>query len=82
MIQADDIHRIRNLINSAVIDSEAKGSLRWPLGEEHFRDRLDDVGFCQTKAKIFRNSSMRLKVWDADRFDNSTSAGKLQERPV
>ncbi|KAF5948188.1 hypothetical protein HYC85_014145 [Camellia sinensis] len=70
---------IRSLINSAVLDPDVKGGLRWPLGKESSGDRYTVVGIWHTNAKTFRSSSMRLKVRHADRFDFRTSAGEVTE---
>ncbi|KAF8394056.1 hypothetical protein HHK36_020258 [Tetracentron sinense] len=70
-------HSIRNLIKSAVIDPDAKGGLRWPLGKECFGDRYRVVGVWHTKAKAFKSSLIRLKLRHADRFDFRTSTGEV-----
>ncbi|XP_052184441.1 uncharacterized protein LOC127796379 [Diospyros lotus] len=73
----DERHCIGNLINSAVLNSEVKGGLRWPLGQETSGGRFTVVGAWHTNDKIFQGSSMRLKVRDADRFDFRTSVGEV-----
>ncbi|XP_052184436.1 uncharacterized protein LOC127796378 isoform X2 [Diospyros lotus] len=73
----DEKHCIRNLVNSAVLNSEVKGGLRWPLGQETSGGRFTVVKTWHTNAKIFQGSSMRLKVRDADRFDFLTSVGEV-----
>ncbi|KAF5199417.1 Dna-directed rna polymerase subunit alpha [Thalictrum thalictroides] len=75
----DDKDSLSNILKSAVIDSEVKGGLRWPLGKESFGDRYIVVGVWHTKAKTFSNSSMRLKVRHADRFDFRTSTGEVSQ---
>ncbi|CAL5342997.1 unnamed protein product [Camellia sinensis] len=75
----DEKCNIRSLINSAVLDPDVKGGLRWPLGKESSGDRYTVVGIWHTNAKTFRSSSMRLKVRHADRFDFRTSAGEVTE---
>ncbi|KAL7185088.1 hypothetical protein ACSBR2_027092 [Camellia fascicularis] len=75
----DEKCNIRSLINSAVLDPDVKGGLRWPLGEESSGDRYTVVGIWHTNAKTFRSLSMRLKVRHADRFDFRTSAGEVTE---
>ncbi|XP_024029825.1 uncharacterized protein LOC21389893 [Morus notabilis] len=72
----DDMKSIRDLIDSAVLDSGVKGGLRWPLGKAISGDKFSVVGVWHTITKSYKNSSMRLKVRDADRFDFRTSTGE------
>ncbi|GLT71867.1 hypothetical protein SLA2020_438540 [Shorea laevis] len=71
----DEMESIRNLINSAVLDPDVKGGLRWPLGYASSGNRFCVVGVWHTIAKAYKNPSMRLKVRHADRFDFRTSTG-------
>ncbi|GFP90103.1 hypothetical protein PHJA_001154100 [Phtheirospermum japonicum] len=74
-----DEENIKSLIDSARIDSEVKGGLRWPLGKQSSGDRYTVVGVWHTNSKTFTNSSMRLKIRHADRFDFITSSGEVAE---
>lgn len=73
---------IRDLITSAVIDSSVKGGLRWPVGKESSGDRYSVVGVWHTISKTYKNSSTRLKVRRADRFDFRISDGEVTEEAV
>lgn len=75
--QNDEIDGIKALISSAVLDVDVKGGLRWPLGKNSSGDRYTIVGVWHTNAKTYRNSSIRLKVRHADRFDFRTSSGEV-----
>lgn len=75
--QDDEIKCIKCLISSAILDPEVKGGLRWPLGTDSSGDRYAVVGVWHTSAKAFRNSSIRLMVRHADRFDFNTSSGEV-----
>ena len=33
LLQDDDMHSINDLIDSAILDREVKGGLRWPMGK-------------------------------------------------
>lgn len=77
MFQDDEIDGIKALISSAVLDSDVKGGLRWPLGKNSSGDRYSIVGVWHTTAKTYRSSSIRLKVRRADRFDFRTSSGEV-----
>ncbi|CAM8888633.1 unnamed protein product [Rhodiola kirilowii] len=71
-------HSLQDLVNSAVLDSNIKGGLRWPLGKDCSVDcRYRVVGVWHTKAQYFKNSNLRLRVRSADRFDFRTSTGEL-----
>ncbi|KAJ4721187.1 DNA ligase [Melia azedarach] len=72
----DEMHIIRNLINSAILDPEVKGGLRWPLGKANSGDRFTVIGVWHTKFRSYKNSSLRLKVRHADRFDFKTATGE------
>lgn len=73
----DEMKCIKDLVSSAIFDPEVKGGLRWPLGKESSGDRYTVVGVWHTKAKTFRNLSIRLKARHADRFDFITSFGEV-----
>lgn len=72
----DEMNSIRDLINSAVLDSNMKGGLRWPLGKESSGNRYSVVGIWHTIAKAYRSPSLRLKVRHANRFDFRTGVGE------
>ncbi|CAK7341303.1 unnamed protein product [Dovyalis caffra] len=64
----DEMNSIRDLINSAVLDSDTKGGLRWSLGKASSGGRYSVVGVWHTITKAYKSSSFRLKVRHADRF--------------
>ena len=67
---------IRSLINSAILDPDVKGGLRWPLGRTSSEGRYCVVGVSHTIAKDYKSSSLRLKVRHADRYNFGTSIGE------
>ena len=75
-LQDDEMQSIRSLINSAVLDPDVKGGLRWPLGRISSGGRYCVVGVWHTIAKDYKSSSLRLKVRHADRYDFRTSTGE------
>ena len=77
LLQDDEKSSITSLIDSAVLDPDVKGGLRWPLGKASCGDRYTVVGVWHTNSKTFRNASTRLKVRHADRFDFRTSIGEV-----
>ncbi|GMI65120.1 hypothetical protein like AT2G38430 [Hibiscus trionum] len=78
----DELQSIQNLIDSAVLDPDVKGGLRWPLGKASSGNRYNVVGVWHTKATAYENSSIRLKVRHADRFDFKTTYGEASEEVV
>ncbi|XP_030965880.1 uncharacterized protein LOC115986748 [Quercus lobata] len=72
----DEMQSIISLINSAVLDPDVKGGLRWPLGRTSSGGRYCVVGVWHTIAKDYKSSSLRLKVRQADRYDFRTSTGE------
>ncbi|XP_037493901.1 uncharacterized protein LOC105647792 isoform X2 [Jatropha curcas] len=75
-LTVDEMNKIRDLIDSAVLDSDVKGGLRWPLGKATSGNRYSVVGVWHTIAKAYKNPSVRLKVRHADRFDFRTGSGE------
>ncbi|XP_075644733.1 uncharacterized protein LOC142615789 isoform X2 [Castanea sativa] len=72
----DEMQSIRSLINSAILDQDVKGGLRWPLGKASSGGRYCVVGVWHTIAKDYKSSSLSLKVRHADRYDFRTSIGE------
>ncbi|KHG25772.1 dna-directed rna polymerase subunit alpha [Gossypium arboreum] len=72
----DEMQSIKNLIDSAVLDPDVKGGLRWPFGKATSGDRYSVIGVWHTMSTAYQNSSIRLKVRYADRFDFKTTYGE------
>ncbi|XP_008388760.2 uncharacterized protein [Malus domestica] len=72
----DEMQSITDLINSAILDPNVKGGLRWPLGKESSGDRYRVVRVWHVIANTYRNSSLTLKVKHTDRFDFRTLTGE------
>ncbi|KAG6737483.1 hypothetical protein POTOM_059007 [Populus tomentosa] len=69
----EEMNSLRGLINSAVLDSDMKGGLRWPLGEEASSGgRYSVIGVTHTVTKAYKSSSFRLTTRDADGYDFKT----------
>lgn len=71
----DEKQSISDLISSAILDPNVKGGLKWPLGIANSGARYSVIGVWHTKSEFYSNSSMKLKVREADRYDFLTSAG-------
>ncbi|KAJ6296667.1 hypothetical protein OIU78_022397 [Salix suchowensis] len=77
----DEKSSISDLINSAVLDSDTKGGLRWPLGKAS-SGRYSVIGAWHTVTKIYKSSSFRLNVRDADRYDFKSASGEAAREIV
>ncbi|KAI9186380.1 hypothetical protein LWI28_016690 [Acer negundo] len=72
----DEMHSIGNIINSAIIDPEVKGGLRWPYGKACSGDRFAVVGIWHTIAKKYKSPSLSLMARHVDRFDFKKAIGE------
>lgn len=75
--QDEEINEIKDLIGSAILDSDVEGGLRWPLGKNSSGGRYVVSSIGHTTAKSYRNSSVRFKFRHADRFDFKSSIGEV-----
>ncbi|XP_055834666.1 uncharacterized protein LOC129903184 [Solanum dulcamara] len=75
----EEINGIKNLIGSAVMDSEVKGGLRWPFGKDYSGSQYAVIGVWHTTAKSYGNSLIRFKLRHADRFDFRSSTGEVAQ---
>ncbi|XP_070665393.1 uncharacterized protein [Malus domestica] len=76
LYEDDEMQSITDLVNSAILDPEVKGGLRWPLGKESSGDKYKVLRVWHVRANTYRNSSLRLKVKHYDRFDFRTLTGE------
>uniref|UniRef100_A0A7N0RAV7 DUF7903 domain-containing protein n=1 Tax=Kalanchoe fedtschenkoi TaxID=63787 RepID=A0A7N0RAV7_KALFE len=60
---------IRDLISSALLDSNVNGGLRWPKGKACRGQRYNVISVWYSKCLTYKNSSVRLRMRDVDRFD-------------
>ncbi|KAB2629935.1 hypothetical protein D8674_007454 [Pyrus ussuriensis x Pyrus communis] len=63
---------IRDVISLAILDSNVKGGLRWPLGKAFSGAYIS----FSTITTTYENPSVKLKLRHANRFDFTTSAGE------
>ncbi|KAK3197931.1 hypothetical protein Dsin_021346 [Dipteronia sinensis] len=72
----DEMHIIGNIINSAIIDPEVKGGLRWPYGKACSGDRFAVVEIWHTIAKKYKSRSLSLMARHVDRFNFEDANGQ------
>ncbi|KAK8634043.1 hypothetical protein V6N13_014872 [Hibiscus sabdariffa] len=75
----DEMQSIQNLIDSAILDFDVKGGLRWPFGKTSSGNRYTVVCVWHTNATTYKNATTRLKFQHADRFDFKTSYGESSD---
>ncbi|XP_026405596.1 uncharacterized protein LOC113300608 [Papaver somniferum] len=78
----EEKHDLEKLIKSAVVDQHEKGGLRFPLGNESFEGRYRVVGTGHTTSTAYKNSSIRVKLNEADRYDFITSTAEVTNHVV
>ncbi|KAB5512105.1 hypothetical protein DKX38_029133 [Salix brachista] len=71
-----EMNSLGDLINSAVVDSDIKGGLRWPLRKAFSGGRYSVIGVWHTITKAYRSSSFRLKTRDGDGYNFMTGTGE------
>ncbi|KAI3963819.1 hypothetical protein MKW92_025696 [Papaver armeniacum] len=77
-LKDEELKGLKQLVDSAIMDDNVKGGLRWPMGKEHSSDgRYSVVGAWHSIVKTFKNSSLKLRFINADRFDFCTSDGEV-----
>ncbi|KAK0600553.1 hypothetical protein LWI29_016097 [Acer saccharum] len=72
----EEMHSIRNIINSAIIDPEVKGGLRWPYGKACSGDRFAVIEIWHTVAKKYKSPSLSLMARHVDRFNFINANGQ------
>ncbi|KAI9186466.1 hypothetical protein LWI28_017531 [Acer negundo] len=66
----NEMHSIRNIVDSSILDPEVKGGLRWPFGKaSSTSDRYAVIGVWHTIAKKYKSPSLSLMARHVDRFD-------------
>ncbi|XP_070665312.1 uncharacterized protein [Malus domestica] len=69
-----EMQRIRDVNSSAILDSNVKGGLRWPLGKAFSEGRYNVVGIWHIFTTTYENPTLKLKLRHANHFDFTASA--------
>ncbi|KAI9185362.1 hypothetical protein LWI28_006532 [Acer negundo] len=72
----DEMHWIGNIINSAVIDPEVMGGLRWPSRKACYGDRFAIVEIWHTIAKKYKSPSLSLMARHVDLWNFKDACGQ------
>ncbi|XP_031736702.1 uncharacterized protein LOC105434728 [Cucumis sativus] len=78
----DEMEGILDLINSAVLDQDVMGGLRWPLEKASSGDRFRLDRVWHTVAKSYVSPVVRLKLRNVDRYDFGTSVGEASKEVI
>lgn len=75
---AEKLTSLRQLVECPTLDSNVKGGLRWAMGKKYSSDgRYTVVGVWHTNVRSFKNSQLKLRLRNADRFDFWASEGEV-----
>ncbi|XP_010412766.1 PREDICTED: uncharacterized protein LOC104699120 [Camelina sativa] len=74
-LSENEIKNLKELTDSAVIDPNVKGGLKWPLGKSSSADRYNVCGVWHTVTTTYGNRTMKLRTTKADRYDFRTGVG-------
>ncbi|MCL7028315.1 hypothetical protein MKW94_008406 [Papaver nudicaule] len=78
----EEKHDLEKVIKSAVVDGNEKGGLRFPLNNESFEGRYHVVGIGHKTSRALKNSSIVVKLSNADRYDFITSTAEVTNHVV
>ncbi|KAI3906893.1 hypothetical protein MKW98_004943 [Papaver atlanticum] len=80
---SEELKALKHFVDSAISDGSVKGGLRWPLGKEHSSDgRYSVRKTFHSTVKTFKNSSIKLRLINADGFNFCTSDGEVENELV
>jgi hypothetical protein len=65
-------------LESATVDPNVKGGLRWPFGKALSEDGYKEFEVCHVRATIYKNKTLRLRVRETDRFNETTGTGETK----
>ncbi|XP_062084279.1 uncharacterized protein LOC133790610 isoform X2 [Humulus lupulus] len=79
----DDKQSINEIIDSAILDREVKGGLRWPLGKSSVSgDKFGVTSVWHVTSKTYKNPSLKLKIKNVDRYRFISSSGQATREVV
>lgn len=77
-----EISDIKELLDSARVDPNVKGGLRWPFGKSSSGDGYSVFESCHAKATVYKNQTIRLRVRETDRFNERTGTGEVKREVI
>lgn len=76
--QDKEISNIKALLDSATVDPNVKGGLRWSFGKASSENGYRAFEACHVKATFYKNQTLRLRVRETDRFNERTGTGEIR----
>ncbi|CAH8265187.1 unnamed protein product [Arabidopsis lyrata] len=73
-----EIGDIKALLESATVDPNVKGGLKWPFGKALTKDGYREFEVCHVRATIYKNKTLRLRVRETDRFNERSGTGEIK----
>ncbi|CAE6036991.1 unnamed protein product [Arabidopsis arenosa] len=73
-----EMSNIKALLDSATVDPNVKGGLKWPLGKASSEDGYRVFEACHVRATIYKNQTLRLRVRETDRFNERIGTGEIK----
>ncbi|CAF1700524.1 BnaC03g21320D [Brassica napus] len=77
-----EISGIKGLLDSATVDPNVKGGLRWPFGKSSSGDGYSVFESCHVKATVYKNQTLRLRVRETDSFDERIGTGEVKREVI
>ena len=82
ILQDDNTKIIRDLIDSAIVDTKVKGGLRWPLGKAVSGDKFSVIGVSHIIGQTYKNLSRTLKIRNVDRYWFQSTTGRAKTEVI
>lgn len=76
--QDKEISNIKALLDSATVDPNVKGGLRWSFSKASSENGYRIFEACHVKATIYKNQTLRLRVRETDRFNERIGTGEIK----
>ncbi|VVB11443.1 unnamed protein product [Arabis nemorensis] len=73
-----EISNMKGLPDSATVDPNVKGGIRWPLGKSSSGDGYRVFEACHVKSTVYRNQTLRLRVRKIGRFNERIGTGEIK----
>ncbi|CAA7052139.1 unnamed protein product [Microthlaspi erraticum] len=74
----NEMNCINGLLDSATVDPNVNGGLRWPLGRSSSGDGYRVSEACHAKSTVYTKGTLRLRVRETDRFNERIGTGEIK----
>uniref|UniRef100_A0A1J3E341 DUF7903 domain-containing protein n=1 Tax=Noccaea caerulescens TaxID=107243 RepID=A0A1J3E341_NOCCA len=73
-----EMSNIKGLLDSATVDPNVKGGLRWPLGRSSSGDGYKVFEACHARSTVYTKGTLRLRFRETDRFNERIGTGEIK----